>query len=166
MKVNKSILIAGGIAAALYIANKAKGAVNAANQLFFEVFSVKYLGGGIFQSQLEVKLTVHNPTQTALSFDSFQGTLSINGVRIADAYYEPGSGINIPANSTTYIPVPVSIIHQDVITKLPNIISDIKNANITVNGSVTVAGISIPISKTVGISGINQSRAKDPLVYG
>lgn len=105
---------------------------------------------GWLSSQLRINLPVINHTGITANVNDFQGIISYNGTRVANLnLYEISE---IPTNGTGNIVINADVNNVQFITDLiRNLPTQPVRTPFIIEGTLTIEGISIPISQTLHI---------------
>jgi LEA14-like dessication related protein len=142
------ILVALGVAAWLVyntIANKKR----AISYLTYNVQSVKLVNVNLLSTQLEITVSITNPSSENFAFERFFGKVSVNGTMLTSFLHDSiNSGIVIKGNASTQITFPVNVQNFALLNELVSTIKNMDTGNIQIDGTIDIAGISLPLSTT------------------
>ena len=160
MKVTSLLLIGG----AGYLAYRLFAQTTAAGQLKYFVKNVTYGDSNLGYTNLNVTLTVDNPSNENLRFNKFFCRILVNNSELANATMtDQGTPIYLKPGQTDLV-IPVRVGHLSALQTLASVISQIVNKQpiqqpVTITGLLYAANLQIPITQTMtvtpqGIKGI------------
>ena len=108
---------------------------------------------GLLNTSLQVVLNVYNPSNVALVFRQFIGSVYYNGVVIADFNVSQGSqNIEIYPESVTQVPLTANIQNINLLSQLPELLrGQIKQniENMVIQGIIIINGFQMPVNLPV-----------------